>query len=87
MAARNAAVKPAPQRWQEERDLKVDVAVTFEGRVMEAVVSDMSSRGSAGGGGGGGAGTRPLLVLNLEVPDTPADAATAAPPGGLAQAV
>jgi len=73
MAARNAAVKPAPQRWQDEAALGLDVAVTFEARVMEAVVADMGGRGAGGGA------HRPLLVVNLDVSDTPADAAAAAP--------
>jgi hypothetical protein len=75
MARRNAGVKPAPQRWQDAPDLSADVAVTFEARVMDAVVADMGSRGSARGGGA----TRPLLVVNLDVPDTAGDAAAAAP--------
>jgi RNA polymerase II subunit A C-terminal domain phosphatase SSU72 len=74
MAARNAAVKAAPQRWQDERALAVDVAVTFEARVMDAVVADMGGRGVGGGGA-----LQPLLVVNLDVPDTPGDAAAAAP--------
>jgi hypothetical protein len=76
MARRNAAVKAAPQRWQDAPDLRgLDVAVTFESRVMDALVADMSARGSARGGGA----TRPLLVVNLDVPDTAGDAAAAAP--------
>jgi RNA polymerase II subunit A C-terminal domain phosphatase SSU72 len=46
MLERNVRVKPAPQRFQDERDAELDVIVTFETRVFDAVVEHLSNRDS-----------------------------------------
>ena len=48
-----------------------DVVVTFEERVMEVLVEDMSTREVSG--------LRPCLVVNLDVKDNAEEAALAAP--------
>ncbi|KAJ9513647.1 RNA polymerase II subunit A [Haematococcus lacustris] len=46
MMARNARIKKAPQRWQDNR-APFDVVVTFEERIMEVVLEDMEGRQAA----------------------------------------
>lgn len=71
MMERNMKVKPAPQRWQDwEGGEPFDVVVTFEKRVMDAVVNHLHSKEDA---------MHPTLVINLEVRDSVTDAAAAAP--------
>lgn len=38
MLERNAKVKEAPERWQDERNEKFDFVITFEDRVFDVVV-------------------------------------------------
>ncbi|GBF91195.1 RNA polymerase II subunit A C-terminal domain phosphatase [Raphidocelis subcapitata] len=71
MLRRNVAVKRAPERWQLEREHQFDVAVTFEERVMAALVEDMQTREATS--------MRPLLVVNIDVKDNHEEAARVAP--------
>ncbi|KAK9845341.1 hypothetical protein WJX81_003860 [Elliptochloris bilobata] len=70
MLRRNAAVKKAPQRWQDCRE-QFDVAVTFEERILEQLLEDMQKRGHSS--------MRPLLVINIDVKDNHEEAAKVAP--------
>lgn len=76
MMQRNVGVKHAPQRWQDRANgsTPLDVVISFESKVFEIVVADLRKKEAAGGGG-----CHPCLVLNLEVRDSTADAANAAP--------
>lgn len=71
---RNVGVKRGPQRWQDRPpDMPpFDCVVTFERKVWEIVVADMRKREAENGG------CHPCVVINLEVKDSPAEAATAA---------
>lgn len=73
MMQRNAGVKPGPQRWQSRPQAAppFDVVVTFERRVMEVLVEDMNRKA--------GEGMHATLVVNIDVVDSAADAAQAAP--------
>ena len=67
MLQRNVGIKGSPARWQElsAADLAdVDVAITFEERVFDALNEDVSSRIVT-------SGARPLLVVNLDTRDDP----------------
>ena len=71
MLLRDAEVKRGPMRWQSRNrtiDL-YDVIVTFERRVYDVVLQDLS-RADAG---------YPCVVINLEVKDTTSDAVASAP--------
>ncbi len=46
MLSRNARVKVAPERWQDERSREFDIVITYEERVFDAVVEDLEERGS-----------------------------------------
>eukprot|EP00899_Mesostigma_viride_P008668 jgi/Mesvir1/17802/Mv12906-RA.1 len=71
MLARNAAVKRAPQRWQDSgADGFFDVVFAFEERVFELVVDNLAGRRPSG--------HRASLVLNLDVRDKQDEAAVAA---------
>lgn len=66
MLERNIGIKSSPLRWQamsEEEMAAVDVAVTFEERVFDALNEDVLSRA--------GSGVRPLHVINLDTRDDP----------------
>ncbi|KAA6377826.1 MAG: putative RNA polymerase II subunit A [Streblomastix strix] len=41
---RNSKIKPSPNRFQNEKQVDFDIVLTFEARVFEEVVVDMSSR-------------------------------------------
>jgi RNA polymerase II subunit A C-terminal domain phosphatase SSU72 len=68
---RNAGVKPAPERWQQEREREFDVAVCFEPKVAEQLIEDMHARPPAS--------HRPLLVVTIDVTDNREEATLAAP--------
>lgn len=69
MLQRNMGIKKGPQRWQNHRHVSVDVAVTFEERVLERVVKEMNERD----------GCAPMLVVNMDVKDRHEESAIAAP--------
>lgn len=62
MVERNARIKRAPERWQEERQARFDLVICFEQRVFDIVVDDIKSRESAR--------CRPVHVVNIETKDT-----------------
>jgi RNA polymerase II subunit A C-terminal domain phosphatase SSU72 len=64
--ARNKKVKRAPEKWQLQPAIHCDVALTFEQRVMDALIENMYSRASASG--------QPLLVINIDVKDNATEA-------------
>jgi RNA polymerase II subunit A C-terminal domain phosphatase SSU72 len=71
MMRRDAALKPRPQRWQDYAGPeRFDVVLAFERRVWEAVVAHLNTKLDA---------SHPTLVLNMNVRDSLADAAEAAP--------
>mmetsp|Transcript_24153 Transcript_24153/g.33128 ORF Transcript_24153/g.33128 Transcript_24153/m.33128 type:complete len:240 (-) Transcript_24153:42-761(-) len=45
MLAKNAAIKTCPERFQEQNG-KFDIIVAFEGRVYDAIIEDLSQKGS-----------------------------------------
>lgn len=71
MLERNVKIKRAPESWQDAAVDDIDVFVTFEERVMDALVDDMAKRSAAR--------MKPALVVNLEVPDNNREALAAAP--------
>lgn len=71
MLERNMRVKSAPEKWQLSADDDIDVVVTFEERVMDLLLENMASRSVES--------MRPVLVVNLEVPDNNREALAAAP--------
>jgi RNA polymerase II subunit A C-terminal domain phosphatase SSU72 len=71
MLERNMKVKEKPEKWQVSADEDVDVVITFEERVMDLLLDDMGSRALHS--------MRPVLVVNLEVPDNNREALAAAP--------
>lgn len=72
MMQKDMKVKEAPQRFQDRPadGAPFDVLVTFESRVMDIVVDDLRSKE--------GDGAHPCLVINMDVKDSAAEAATAA---------
>ena len=87
--ARNRRVKRAPERWQEQTTLPHDVVVCFDPRVYDRLVEDCHLRGGAATEGAvparaattapppppvGEGRRRPMLIINLDVKDTPAEA-------------
>ena len=61
MLNRNLKVKKAPERWQDEKNKKYDICITYEERVYDALVEDMEENGSSTYG--------TLHVLGLDVRD------------------
>ena len=47
MLERNYRVKSVPERWQDDKMRRFDVAITYEERVYDALVDDMESRGAS----------------------------------------
>ncbi|KAF5183183.1 Rna polymerase ii subunit a c-terminal domain phosphatase ssu72 [Thalictrum thalictroides] len=71
MLKRNAGVKSAPQRWQENAsDGTFDVVFTFEEKVFDMVIEDLHNREHVL--------MKPVLVINLEVKDNHEEAAVGA---------
>ncbi|CAJ2667307.1 unnamed protein product [Trifolium pratense] len=71
MLKRNAAVKLAPQRWQENAaDGIFDVVITFEEKVFDMVVEDLHNRDHVI--------LKTVLIINLEVKDNHEEAAIGA---------
>jgi len=72
LCRRGAAVKKAPQRWQdlpvEEVAANHDVVIAFEERIFDAVVEDLQLREPT-------EDFRPLLVVCLDTKDNPHEAA------------
>jgi RNA polymerase II subunit A C-terminal domain phosphatase SSU72 len=67
MLQRNVGIKDAPERWQamSASDLhKIDVVITFEERVFDALNEDVMCREQ-------GTGSKPLHVVNLDTKDDP----------------
>ena len=69
MLERNMKIKEGPQRWQDCK-IECDIVVCFEERVFDQVVADVKARNGS---------DETLLVINLDVVDSLASAATAAP--------
>ena len=70
MLERNVKVKEKPEKWQLSDVGDVDVAITFEERVMDTMLEDMAFRTTQT--------MKPLLIVNLEVPDNNKEALAAA---------
>ncbi|KAK6937100.1 RNA polymerase II subunit A [Dillenia turbinata] len=71
MLKRNATVKTAPQRWQDNAaDGSFDVIFTFEEKVFDMVIEDLNNRDQTL--------MKNVLVINLEVKDNHEEAATGA---------
>jgi len=70
MLERNMSVKRGPQRWQDQRDLDLDVVITFEERVFNLLVDDVNQRSGSG---------EALLVVNMDVVDRHEEALVAGP--------
>ncbi|CAI8595067.1 unnamed protein product [Vicia faba] len=71
MLKRNASVKLAPQRWQENAaDGIFDVVITFEEKVFDMVVEDLHNRDHVL--------LKSVLIVNLEVKDNHEEAAIGA---------
>ncbi|KAL9324402.1 hypothetical protein ACSQ67_009259 [Phaseolus vulgaris] len=71
MLKRNATVKLAPQRWQENAvDGSFDVVLTFEEKVFDMVIEDLHNRDQVL--------LKAVLVINLEVKDNHEEAAVGA---------
>ncbi|KAE8652487.1 RNA polymerase II subunit A C-terminal domain phosphatase SSU72 [Cucumis sativus] len=71
MLKRNAAVKTAPQRWQDNAaDGSFDVVFTFEEKVFDMVIEDLNTRDHAM--------MKTVLIVNLEVKDNHEEAAIGA---------
>lgn len=69
MVERDRKVKDRPERWQDEK-AQFDLVITYEQRVFDIVVADLSSRG--------GVELRPVHVVNIGTTDTHAEAKTGA---------
>ncbi|KNA20201.1 hypothetical protein SOVF_054590 [Spinacia oleracea] len=68
MLKRNASVKLAPQRWQDNAlDGAFDVVFTFEEKVFDMVVEDLYKRDHVL--------MKPVAIINLEVKDNHEEAA------------
>lgn len=64
MLERNAKVKVAPERWQDQSAIGFDLVITFEERVYDSVLDDLRRRSEESDGG-----TEPIHVVNLETRD------------------
>jgi len=63
MLERNVSVKTAPEKFQVERSVELDVIVTFETRVFDAVVEYLSNRDSTS--------FKVVHVFGLHIKDNP----------------
>jgi len=72
MLARNARIKPGPERWKTHREKgeRFDVVICFEERVFDMVTQDLRSAGG---------GREAALVVNVDVKDSYEGSAEAAP--------
>ncbi|EKX53726.1 hypothetical protein GUITHDRAFT_64039 [Guillardia theta CCMP2712] len=71
MLQRNVNVKRAPERWQDmDQNRKLDVVLTYEERVFDAVLQDLQGRESEN--------MRAMHVINLETIDKHEEAVIAA---------
>eukprot|EP01094_Clydonella_sp_ATCC50884_P017636 TRINITY_DN3103_c0_g1_i1.p1 TRINITY_DN3103_c0_g1~~TRINITY_DN3103_c0_g1_i1.p1 ORF type:complete len:201 (-),score=53.29 TRINITY_DN3103_c0_g1_i1:150-752(-) len=70
MLKRNMKVKRAPQRWQDNVPFQCDVVITYENRVYEALLDDMSRRTPTT--------FDPVYVVNMPVTDNHIEAAVGA---------
>lgn len=61
--SRNAAIKPAPERFQDLPELDFDVIITFEQKVLEAVETELLARGTQR--------FKAVHVICIEVKDDP----------------
>lgn len=71
LCRRGAAVKKAPQRWQDtptEEITEHDVVIAFEERIYDAVVEDLQMREPT-------EDLKPMLVICLDTKDNPHEAA------------
>lgn len=68
MLERNRRIKPAPQRWQDQKTVDFDIVFTCEDRCFEAVLEDLMQRAELV------KKARPLHVINLEIKDDHANA-------------
>jgi len=71
LCRRGAAVKLAPQRWQDvptEDVVKHDVVIAFEERIYDAVIEDMQMREPT-------EDFKPILIICLDTKDNPQEAA------------
>lgn len=72
MLERNLRVKTAPEKWQSAAVDDVDIVITFEETIMDALLEDMLTARRA-------SVLHPVLVVNLEVTDNNKEALAAAP--------
>jgi RNA polymerase II subunit A C-terminal domain phosphatase SSU72 len=71
LVQRGAAVKKAPQRWQDISDeaaSKHDVVIAFEERIFDAIIEDLQLRQPT-------SDFRPIHVICLDTKDNPLEAA------------
>ncbi|EFA83602.1 hypothetical protein PPL_02668 [Heterostelium album PN500] len=68
MLERNQRVKLAPEKWQEEQLARFDIVFTFDQRVFDMVVDDLTQRDIT-------APMQPVHIVNLQVKDTHEEAA------------
>lgn len=69
MLERNVKVKEKPEKWQLSDVSDIDVAITFEERVLDSMLEDMAFRTTVT--------MKPLLIINLEVTDNNKEALAA----------
>ncbi len=67
MLERNLGCKAAPERWQDEKERRFDIVVTYEERVLDALCEDMEERT-------GPRSYKALHVLGLDVRDNHVEA-------------
>ncbi|GAM21895.1 hypothetical protein SAMD00019534_050700 [Acytostelium subglobosum LB1] len=66
MLERNRRVKLAPEKWQEEQLARFDLVFTFDQRVFDMVIDDMTQRDI----GNSSIPIQPVHIINLQVKDT-----------------